>query len=128
MSKDFGVREFAAGDAVKLTLTVVDEDVQGEPPLDVSIYQTSNGGTLTLTLSEAIQSDLGILALDEAGGAVTFPDAPNGLIEIEITSADTVQLPAGDYHVQVRGVDGAAQASRLSTGRFDVATFIKAPS
>lgn len=100
--------------------TVVDEDVVGEPALDLTPFAT-NPADIKWTLSQispdgVILKDSPVVEKKRTTGGVTITDAPNGVCEVDVVGADTAALQAGSYHTELELFDAFGESVVVAKG------------
>ena len=102
---------------VTFRFTIVDEDVTGEPPLDITNFVLKFAiARLTESGSPVVGSPIIDLRSDTSGQIVKT-DALNGEVEVRLTADDTDLLPHNkDYYLELESFDASNNPVVTTTG------------
>jgi hypothetical protein len=102
------VRNYQAGDDVRLEVTVTDEDGSA---VDLS------GATVVWGLARRPTADAALVEKSTDTGGITITDAASGEFAIEVEATDTEGLEGTFYH-EAELTDSGGSVSTVLTGQF----------
>lgn len=107
-----------AGEKKILRFTVVNKNVSGDPPLDLTSYDVrwsmSRVGDNGYSATPTVKKDTG-----GVGGVVkTFP--LTGICEVTLVRTDTATISLGTYHQELEVVDGSGELAVVAVGDIEV--------
>lgn len=105
--------------------TVTDEDTSGSPAYDLTGLVVKYALARFGTNGEPLRSNP-LLDFSSAVAQVTITDAANGIVEVELLPADTVDLTPADYYFELEVYNGAeTEGVVVATGTLTVRTNVE---
>lgn len=104
------------GNRKVLGYTLTDLDNSGAA-LDITAYRLQWAATRTNASGQPIESAAVIdLNTDDHPAQVVKTDAANGVMQVVLLEADTINLTPGEYYIELEGVDGSGNSEVFATG------------
>lgn len=105
---------------VTLRFTVLNQDVAGEPALNLTSHTLKYAVARFGSSGDPI-TDSPVIDLSSASSAkVTITDAPNGKVEVRLEEEDTDLLDPGEYYHELEDFDSGGDAVVAATGTLTV--------